>query len=146
MVLHFSENGRAGDALLGFQVLLLLAKFVHQSYSAPVPRLQSESIVARHMEKVYKTNTYIMRTVMGYAYWSNGVAEVRRHYLLCVLLASGSSFRDFTHYCNGFYGNMTRTVDIIDHIVSYIVGECDDRVVNSSLGIIHKKTLYYHAN
>ena len=108
--------------------------------------MQSESIVARHIEKVYKTQTYLMRIVVGYAYWSNGVAEVRRHYLLCVLLASGSSFCDFTHYYNGFYGNMTRTVDIIDHIVFYIVGECHDRVVNRSLGIIHKKTLYCHAN
>ena len=57
---------------------------------------QVESIVALHMEKVYELPAHFLRMIAGYAYWNNSVAEVRRHHILYVRIAEGSSFRLFT--------------------------------------------------
>ena len=104
---------------------------------------QVESIVALHMEKVYELPAHLMRMIAGYAYWNNAASEVRLHHILCFPLAEGSSFRLFTHYYNGPHGNISRTVDIIDHVASFIVGDYQDCVIARSLGIVHPKLLYY---
>ena len=83
-----------------------------------------------------------MRMVIGYAYWKNSADEFRRHYILCVLLAEGSHFRLLTHDYNGYYGNVSQTVDIIDHVVSFLVGDCQDFVISRMFGIVHPKLLW----
>ena len=77
------------------------------------------------------------------AYWNNPAAEVRRHYILCVLLAEGCCFRLLTHYYNGCYGNVSQTVDIIDNIVSCLVGDCQDFVISRMLSVVHPKPLWW---
>ena len=68
---------------------------------------QAESIVTLHMEKTCELPFHLMRMVIGYAYRNNSAAEVRRHYILCALLAEGSRFRLLTYYYNGCYGNIS---------------------------------------
>ena len=83
-----------------------------------------------------------MQMVIGYAYWNNSATEVRRHYILCVLLAEGSRFQLLTHYYSGYYGNVSQTVDIIDHVVSFVVGDYQDCVVSRMLGVVHPTPLW----
>ena len=83
-----------------------------------------------------------MRMVIGYAYWNNPAAEVRRHYILCVLLAEGSCFRLLTHYYNGYYGNVSQTVDVIDNVISFLFADFQDFVISRMLGIVHTKPLW----
>ena len=83
-----------------------------------------------------------MLMIIEYAYWNNPATEVRRHYILCVLLAEGSCFRLLTHYYNGYYGNVSQTVDIIDHVVSFVVGDCQDCVISRMLSVVPPKHLW----
>ena len=103
---------------------------------------RAESIVALHMEKTCELPFHLLRMIIEYAYWNNPAAEVRRHYILCVLLAEGSRVRLLTHYYNGCYGNVSQTVDIIDHVVSIVVGDCQDCVISRLLSVVHPQPLW----
>ena len=91
--------------------------------------LQLGTTVARHFERTLSIPQYIIRLIVEYLYWHDPDAEFRRQYLLNKLLTRGSEFRLLTYFHNGIHGNISQCEDIIDKVLLFVVGECQDRVV-----------------
>ena len=98
--------------------------------------MQADSMVALHSARTFSLPQHIMRTTIEYVHWDDPTAEFRRQYLLNMLVAGGSGFRLLTNFYNGMHGRISHTEDIIDRVVLFVVGECQDRVVSSVIGNI----------
>ena len=98
--------------------------------------MQADSMVARHFARTFDLPQYIMRLTIEYVHWNDPAAEFRRQYLLNMLVADGSVFRLLSRSYNGIHGSVSHTEDIIDRVVLFVFGECQDRVVSRVIGNI----------
>ena len=92
--------------------------------------MQSDSMVARHFTRTFNVPQYIIRVIVEHVHWNDPAAEFRRQYFRNVLLTSGSDFRLSTYFYNGIPGNISQSEDVIDLVLSFVVGGGHDRVVS----------------
>ena len=61
-----------------------------------------------------------LHIVATFLQWNDSYAEFKRQYLLIVLMAKESVFRQFTFFYNKKSGNISDREDVIDRIVSFV--------------------------
>ena len=63
-----------------------------------------------------------LQIVASFLKWNDGYAVFKRLYLLHVLLARDSVFSHFTHWYNNVSGEISDLEDVVDRIISFVIG------------------------
>ena len=74
-----------------------------------------------HLRKAFHLLEMPLQLVDSFVMWNDSYSEFKRCYLLTVLLARESVFRQLTYYYNTTRGNMSDLEDVIDRILSFVV-------------------------
>ena len=80
----------------------------------------TSSITFRHLRKTAHLSERPLHIVATFLHWNDSYAEFKRQYLLIVLMAKESVFRQFTFFYNKESGNISDREDVIDRIVSFV--------------------------
>ena len=104
--------------------------------------MQADSMVALHLVRTFRLPLLSIRTIIEYGHRNDPAAEFRRQYLLNMLAAAGSEFRLLSRSYNGIHGSVSHTEDIIDRVVLFVVGECQDCVVARVIGNIQSNAVW----
>ena len=80
----------------------------------------TSSIAFRHLRKASHLSERPLHIVATFLHSNDSDAEFKRHYLLIVLMAKESVFRQFTFFYNKKSGNISDREDVIDRIVSLV--------------------------
>ena len=78
------------------------------------------SIVFMHLRKASHLPEMPLQFVATFLQWNDSHTEFKRHYLLNVLLARESVFRQFTLFYNKKRCNISAREDVIDRILCFV--------------------------
>ena len=78
------------------------------------------SITFRHLRMTAHLPEILLHIVATFLQWNDSYAEFKRQYLLIVLMAKESVFRQFTFFYNKESGNISEREDVIERIVSFV--------------------------
>ena len=78
------------------------------------------SIVFMHLRTASHLLEIPLQFVATFRQWNDSHTKFKRHYLLNVLLARDSVFRQFTFFYNKKRGNLSAREDVIDRIVCFV--------------------------
>ena len=79
------------------------------------------SIVFMHLRMASHLPEMPLQTIATFIQWNDSHAVFRRRYLLNVLLAKESEFRQFTYFYNNKKGNISSREDVLDRILCFVV-------------------------
>ena len=99
-------------------------------------------MVARHLESTLNIPLCVIRSSVEYLYWHDPDADFRRQYLLNMLLTRGSEFHLQMYFHNGIHCNISQCEHIIEVVLLFVVGDCQDRVVPRTVGNIQANAVW----
>ena len=114
----------------------LRSGIIHKLKGWPCTQCVNELLVERHsrctvMYHLHKKAHFphsLAHAVFEYVQWYDTKLEFKRQYLVEIILAGGSCFRPLYNFhndcCTIHCGKTNRFKDPIEHIVEFVVGEC----------------------
>ena len=79
------------------------------------------SIAFMHLRMASHLPEMPLQTIACFLQWNDSQAVFIRRYLLNVLLAKESVFRQFTYFYNSKKGNISSREDVLDRILEFVV-------------------------